>query len=173
MDIRRLPGEEPALRRFIEDLLLPYYRELEEIVDRFALEEDVDFVGEELEYRLDLHESETFRAWVAVDGSGDEQALADPDGEFAGFVTTDVDEASTLFDRPDRLVVCDLYVREADRGTGLARDLVDRARTAARDQKCPELNLEVDGDNERALAFYEKLGFDPVRYTMAAGVDAV
>ncbi len=171
MEIRRLPAEEAAVRRYIADLWVPYNRDLETTVDRFALADDIDIVPEELEYRLDRHETESYRAWVAVDGSHDEDSLAETDGEFVGFVTTDIDESPSVFDRPERLVVCDIYVRKPYRGTGLAHELIDRARTRARAADCDELKLAVDADNERAMAFYEKLGFEPSRYTMVARLE--
>jgi ribosomal protein S18 acetylase RimI-like enzyme len=170
MDIVRLPDDEAALRRFIETLWLPYSREREAHIDGFALAEDVDLVAEELEHRLSRHETESYRAWVAIDGPHDATRLADTDAEFVGFVTTDIDESPSVFDRPDRLVIGDIYVLERHRGTGLARELVDRARTRARESGCTELTLEVDVDNDRALAFYEKIGFETVRYTMGRSV---
>lgn len=170
MEIRRLPGEERAVRRYIKDLGLPYKRELEEIVDRFSLADDVDIVAEELEHRLGRHDTESYRAWVAIETGDDEDDLADTDGAFVGFVSTDIDEAPAVFDRPDRLVICDIYVKDRYRGTGLARELVERARIRARECGCAELTLDVDVENDRALAFYEKLGFEPSRHTMIADV---
>ncbi|AUV82401.1 GNAT family N-acetyltransferase [Salinigranum rubrum] len=170
MDIVRLPDDEAALRRFLETLWLPYSREREAHTDGFALAEDVDLVAEELEHRLSRHQTESYRAWVAIDGTHDATRLADTDAEFVGFVTTDIDESPSVFDRPDRLVIADIYVLERYRGTGLARALVDRARTRARESGCTEVKLEVDVDNDRALAFYEKIGFETVRYTMSVSV---
>ncbi|APW98349.1 N-acetyltransferase [Halobiforma lacisalsi AJ5] len=182
MEIRRLPADEAAVRRYLERLWVPFNRELEGIAEGFALADDVDPVESELEYRLDRLEEDSYRAWVAVDadsghsrarGRGREQEpLAEVDGEFAGFVATEVDEPPSTFDRPDRLVIRDIYVGEPYRGTGLARELIDRARTRARERGCSEFALEVDVENERALAFYEKLGFETVRRTMVADVDA-
>jgi ribosomal protein S18 acetylase RimI-like enzyme len=169
MDVLRLPADEAAVRRYVEDLWIPYSREREALVDDFALADDVDLVAAELEHRLARHATEHYRAWVAVDGATDAADLADVDGEFVGFVTTDIDESPIVFDRPDRLVVGDIYVRDAYRGTGLARALIDRARRRARETGCPELALDVDVDNDRAIAFYEKLGFEPARYTMVTG----
>ena len=197
MQIRRLPADEDAVRRETEELWLPYHRELEATVENHALVDDVP-LDEEVEFRLDLLESEGYRAWVVVDtdedatdediadevvtdeDSADEDVpdedvantdLADVDGEFVGFVMTKVDESPPVFDRPDRLIIGDIYVREAYRGTGLARDLIDRAVERARETGCEELALDVDVDNERALAFYEKLGFEPRRHRMRVPVD--
>lgn len=172
MEIRRLSPDEAAVRRFLEELMVPYNRELEAIVEAFALDDDVDYVESELDYRMDFLDSEGSRAWVAVDGvDGDDVDLATVDADFAGFVMTDVDESPPVFDRPDRLVICELYVTEPYRGTGLARELMDRAREDAEDADCGEVVLSVDVDNGRALAFYEKLGFEPIRHRMAVDVD--
>ncbi|WP_257301060.1 GNAT family N-acetyltransferase [Haloarchaeobius sp. FL176] len=170
MEIRRLPADEAVVRRYIEDLWLPYNRELEGIVDSFSLAEDVDIVAKELEHRLSRHETENYQAWVAVNGSQDEGDLATTSGDFVGFVTTDIDESPTVFDRPDRLVICDIYIKKPYRSTGLSRELVERAKRRACESGCSELKLEVDVENERALVFYEKLGFEPSRHTMVATV---
>jgi len=178
VEIRRLPPEEEAVRRYAEQLWLPYHRDLKAAVERHALAEDVDLVAEEVAFRTDRLDSEEFRAWVAVEsgsdgGQSDEPdgaPLAETDGELVGFVTTERDEAPSVFDRPDRLVIGDIYVRESHRGTGLARELVDRAARRARETDCAELALDVDVDNARAVAFYEKLGFEPLRRRMC--VDA-
>ncbi|MFB6296163.1 MAG: GNAT family N-acetyltransferase [Halobacteriales archaeon] len=190
MHLRRLPAEEAALRRYVEELWVPYHRDLEATVERHALDDDADLVAEEVEFRLDRLAADEYRAWVAVDApaegdvsgesdvieEGDASAsgacsLAAIDADLAGFVTTDVDTSPPVFDRPDRLVVGDIYVREPYRGTGLADDLIARAAERAREAGCGELALDVDVDNERAIAFYEKLGFDPYRRRLLVGVD--
>jgi ribosomal protein S18 acetylase RimI-like enzyme len=68
-------------------------------------------------------------------------------------------------------VVGDIYVRESSRGSGLARDLMARAERRAAETDCSELVLDVDVDNERALAFYEKMGFETLRRRMRVAVD--
>lgn len=171
MHVRRLPPEEAAVRRYIEELWIPYNRDLAATVDAHALADDVDLLAEELEFRLDRLESDGYRAWVAVDGDPAEGTpLAEVDADLSGFVTTEVEESPSVFAWPDRLVVCDLYVREPSRGTGLAEDLMARAAERAREAGCAAVVLDVDVDNERAIAFYEKLGFETVRRRMRAGV---
>jgi len=190
MHLRRLPAEEAPVRRYVEELWVPYHRELEATVERHALADDVDLVEEEVAFRLDRLAEDASRAWVAVDapaegdpsGEGDAPAegelsrdddpsLATTDADFAGFVTTNVDASPSVFDRPDRLVVGDIYVTESYRGTGLAEELIARATERAREAGCGELALDVDVDNERATAFYGKLGFEPSRRRLLVGVD--
>lgn len=172
MDIRQLPATEEAVRRFVEELWLPYHRELERTVARHALAKDVDVVAEEVPYRLERLREQSHRAWVAVDAETEPTgAIAEANAALGGFVTTDRKESPPVFERPDRLMLGDLYVREPYRGTGLARDLIDTANDRALDEGMTELALEVDIDNDRARAFYEALGFEPARHEMARPVE--
>jgi ribosomal protein S18 acetylase RimI-like enzyme len=173
MQFVSLPADEAAVRRFSEALWLPYNRTLEATVEGFALVDapDEEILDEEVEFRLGRLEEESYRLWVAVDTDSETVDLAAGDGDFAGFVSTSVDEAPSVFDRPDRLVIGDIFVRDPYRGTGLADELLARARARAEAADCAELALDVDVDNERALAFYEKHGFELHRHRMHAPVD--
>lgn len=175
MDIRPLPPEDAAVRRYVEELWLPYHRELEATVDRHRLadEQDVDLVEEEVDFRRGRLESADYEGWIAVDESGDEGPPDDPlgPGDPAGFVTAELDQAPSVFERPDRLLVCDVFVTEPYRNSGLATDLMAHVADRARALGCAELTLEVDIDNDRASAFYDKLGFEPYRRSMAVDVD--
>jgi ribosomal protein S18 acetylase RimI-like enzyme len=75
-----------------------------------------------------------------------------------------------LFLLPERLafiwdaaVINELYVTPDWRGEGVADALMDAAVAVAREQDLPldRLLLDVDQDNERAYAFYERHGFEP------------
>ncbi|RDI69910.1 GNAT family N-acetyltransferase [Halopelagius longus] len=171
MEIRRLPADEAAVRRYVEELWLPYHRHLEATVDAHALADDIDLVAEETEFRLDLLETESHRTWIAVDGTDSDGSRGGLDGELAGFVATDVDESPVVFDRPDRLVVGDIYVRGPYRGRGIARELLSRAAKRARETGCSELTLDVDADNEHARSVYETLGFETRRRQMTVAAE--
>lgn len=177
MHLRRLPAEEPAVRRYVEELWVPYHRELASTVEDHGLADDVDVVDEEVAFRLERLASEDYRTWVAVDEVGrkttdaDASALTDPENAFAGFVTANVERSPSVFDRPDRLVVGDIYVRAAFRSTGLAHRLVRRTARHARETGCGELALDVDAGNERALSFYDSLGFETRRRRMVVSAD--
>ena len=98
MEIRRLPAEEDAVRRYAEELWLPYHRDLEAAVESHGLAEDADLVAEEVAFRMDRLDSADYRAWVAVESGSDTATdgvpLAETDGELVGFVTTDRNESS-------------------------------------------------------------------------------
>ncbi|MGQ3329006.1 GNAT family N-acetyltransferase [Halorubrum sp. FL23] len=182
MEIRRLPATEAAVERYAAELWLPYHRDLAANVARHALADrpDGELIAAETEFQLGLlRENPDRRVWVVAAGSDadpgatDGDALdpidpappgvPDPDRDFVAFVSTSVDECPTVFDRPDRLVVGDIYVQEPYRGSGVASRLLERAAADARERDCGELRLDVDVDNERAMAFYEKHGFEPYR----------
>lgn len=177
MHLHALPADDAAVRRYVEALWLPYQRELASIVDDHALADDVDLVEAELDYRLAQLEDDDHRICVAVDDVAadalDRQSLTDGTGTLAGFVITTVNDSPPVFDRPNRLVVDDLYVRDPYRGTGLARRLLERAADQAHEAACPQLALDVDVDNDRAIAFYDRQGFEPLRRRLVVATDDV
>lgn len=190
MELRRLsPADDAAVRRYAAELWLPYHRDLAASTAAHALADrpEEELVTAETEYRLGLlRESADRRLWVLATDAGaapndvDVDALdpedpappgtPDADRDLVAFVSTSVDDCPEVFDRPDRLVVGDIYVAETYRGTGLADRLVERAIADAREQDCGELRLDVDVDNDRALAFYEKRGFEPYRKQLTRDV---
>ena len=179
MEIRRLPTDDDALRRHAAELWLPYVRELAEQVDAYALADwpDERFVERHVEFTRTRLEEQGDRGWVAATASGEAAVdaatapVTHPELELTGLLLTGVDECPDPFDRPDRLVVGDLYVAEEHRGTGLADRLMERAERDARERGCGQLRLDVDVDNERAMAFYEKQGFEPYRKQLTRCVE--
>lgn len=155
----------------MEELWLPFNRELGEVVEAQGLSSEFD-IEEEIEWQIDRFDTSDSRLWVALDDVDDSTApLEEIDATFAGFVSVDLETAPSTFDWPDRLVIGDFYVKELYRGDGLADQLVARAVQFARENGCEELALEVDIDNERALAYYKKLDFEVGRYRMRVPVE--
>jgi GNAT superfamily N-acetyltransferase len=54
----------------------------------------------------------------------------------------------------------DLFVREAARGTGLGRAILEQVVTLARERGCRRVELDVNDNNDGALALYRSMGFD-------------
>ncbi|TKX56798.1 N-acetyltransferase [Halorubrum sp. SS7] len=180
--IRRLPLDEAALRRYAADLWLPYNRDLADAVAAHDLADwpEERFVERHVAFARDRLEEAGSRGWVAAtagdgtDDAGVDPATADvtdPALDLVGLLMTSVDECPDPFDRPDRLVIGEIYVAEPFRGTGLAERFVERAVADARDHGCEQLRLDVDVDNERAVAFYERIGFEDYRKQMTMAVD--
>ncbi|WP_049980053.1 GNAT family N-acetyltransferase [Halolamina rubra] len=102
---------------------------------------------------------------VAVDDAGDDGgADADPDdadagGEVVGYVFVLPESHRFIW---DAAVLNELYLAPEHRGTGVADDLMAAAVELARDQDLPldRLVLDVDRENDRAKAFYDRHGFD-------------
>jgi ribosomal protein S18 acetylase RimI-like enzyme len=176
MRIQRLPADEAAVRCYVTELWVPYSCDLETTIDAFALATGVDLVDEQTDFTLEKLESTDYQIQVVIDptddpANGDENVdFIDGEGDLVGFIATDYDPCPSVFDRPNRTTVCDLYVSEPYRGTGLAHELIKRAEGRARAEDCSELVLSVDVDNERALRFYEKLSFEPLRHRMIVDV---
>ena len=180
--IRRLPSDEEALRRYAADLWLPYNRDLTDAVAAHDLADwpEERFVERHVEFARNRLEEAGSRGWVAAtaaDGAGDARVdpatadVTDPALDLVGLLMTSVDECPDPFDRPDRLVIGEIYVAAPYRGTGLADRFVERAVDDARDHGCGQLRLDVDVDNERAVAFYERTGFEDYRRQMTMAVD--
>lgn len=180
--IRRLPSDEAALHRYAADLWLPYNRDLADAVAAHGLADWAEerFVERHVEFARNQLADAGSRGWIAAtaaDGADDAAvdpattAVTDPDLDLVGLLLTSVDECPDPFDRPDRLVIGEIYVAEPYRGTGLADRLVERAVADARDHGCERVRLDVDVDNERAVAFYERTGFEDYRRQMTMAVD--
>lgn len=173
MHIRRVRNEADSMRRFVEELWLPYHHDLEAAVDSHVMAKDVD-VDEIVEFRTDYFDDPSKRLWVALDDVDDPTGtLPELDATFAGFLSTSLNTPPSKFETPDQLHLGNFYVDPAYRGTRLADDLVARAIQHAREDGAVELALEVDVDNDRALAYYDKLGFDIARYRMRVSLEEV
>ncbi|MGB9958849.1 GNAT family N-acetyltransferase (plasmid) [Haloferax prahovense] len=62
----------------------------------------------------------------------------------------------------DAAVLNEIFIAESHRGTGIADDLMQRVLETAEEQDLPldRLLLDVDDDNGRAQAFYNRYGFE-------------
>jgi len=89
----------------------------------------------------------------------EEQAIGIVTG-FVGF--------STFAARP-LINIHDLHVARDHRGHGIARALLEAVETEARRRGCCKLTLEVQENNETALALYRRFGFVGGQYEPAAG----
>lgn len=94
-----------------------------------------------------------------TDAAGGDSDDTDDPSDLAGYVFVLPESLSFVW---DAAVLNEVYVRPAYRGTGVADDLMEAALSTARAQDLPldRMVLDVDRENERAQAFYERYGFD-------------
>jgi ribosomal protein S18 acetylase RimI-like enzyme len=96
-----------------------------------------------------------------------ERILADPGGEFLLGAAGDGDPAGvcqlryrwSVWTSAEDCWLEDLYVIPEARRSGLGRALVEAALDSARERGCVRIELDVDEDNEQALALYAAAGF--------------
>ena len=101
---------------------------------------------------------ERIRETVAVLlGDANTEYLLGGDGEAAG--VCQLRYRLAVWTGADDCWLEDLFVREEARRSGLGRTLVEAAFERARARGCKRMDLDVNEDNENALAFYERLGF--------------
>ncbi|QCJ46381.1 GNAT family N-acetyltransferase [Haloprofundus sp. MHR1] len=116
---------------------------------------------EKYEAKLTDDYRERYREWVDRCVAEDERAVhvAESDGgELVGYAFVLPASLSMIW---DAAVLNEIYVAPDHRGTGVADELLEAALDAARAQELPldRIVLDVDGENERARAFYERFGF--------------
>lgn len=171
--LRRLRIDATAMDRFLEECWFPFWRALEEAVGTQYLSPDLDRDAL-IEEHLDAYDVPDRRCWVALDDVADPTASLDAvEGVFAGWLNAGLEPDEPFLDPPERLFIGNLYVNPRYRGSGLADHLVRRSIQYAREEGCRELSLGVEVDNERAVAYYEKLGFVPNRRRLIATTTSV
>ena len=90
--------------------------------------------------------------------------VADVDGDIAGYVTMlnrvqsdDLDDGNLEFG-----LIADLLVKEAYRGTGLARELMAAAESFAKEHDVRWLRISVMAQNAAARKLYASTGFSEI-----------
>ena len=66
----------------------------------------------------------------------------------------------SLYHGGNYAAITELIVRKPYRGRGVGRMLVEEAKRIAKAQGCEEIDVSVEVQNEKAIGFYEKLGFE-------------
>lgn len=101
-----------------------------------------------------------------LDGQDQLAILAREQGRPVGFLLAAVHRDSPLYRHREWVDVEALYVERAWRGTGLADELIGRARVWAIELGLPALQLYVTASNARAINFYERQGFRQAQAVM-------
>ncbi|SNZ13123.1 Acetyltransferase (GNAT) family protein [Natronoarchaeum philippinense] len=151
MEFRRLREDEIAT--FVDDVWLPFAREMADLDEYNELAEDVhrDAVAYRRTQLLD-DDAATF--------------VADAEGEIVGYAHVAYAETPVVFARGPEATINEVYVDQDRRGEGLASELLDRAETWADERDCEYVTLSVNADNETARKVYESRGYEVRRLKM-------
>ncbi len=66
----------------------------------------------------------------------------------------------SLYHGGNYAAITELIVTKDSQGRGVGEMLVEEAKRIARTMGCEELDVSVEVQNEKAIGFYEKLGFE-------------
>lgn len=152
---RELPQSEPRLRRF------NLRRDLDAVLDFQFEVYEVNFPG--------FHVDRAFRADYTRDirrAAGDPTEMMfvlEQDGELCGFIWGSL--MSTLVDSRVGYIK-NVYLAAHLRGSGQAVRLMQILEDWFWDQGAEKIMLDASMVNERAVAFYEKVGYDIERVRM-------
>jgi GNAT superfamily N-acetyltransferase len=124
----------------------------------------LQFIRELAEYEKLAHEVVATEATLQEQLFGlapkAEVLMAEHDGKSAGFCLF-FHNFSTFLGRAG-LYIEDLYVREAFRGTGTGKALLDEVVRLAAERNCGRVEWSVLDWNKPAIGFYKKIGAEPM-----------
>lgn len=153
MDVRVRPlrEDEAEVERLVEELWLPFAREMAALDDYNELVDEATARDHGVSYRYEQLEDDDSRVWIAERGG------------WIGYVRASISSPPPVFDRGLTLRVGELYVVPEVRGEGVADALLDRAADWGEERDCERVGLSVNAENDRARSFYERRGFETRR----------
>lgn len=108
------------------------------------------------------HSAEKYRAWLADPAAAIWLAAVDPGQAPIGYLVLTPPDLPLPGLHAGDTEVKRIYVLKKFQGRQLGRQLMDAAVAHARQQGKTRLLLGVYGDNQPALAFYRRMGFEKV-----------
>ncbi|MHB9782772.1 N-acetyltransferase family protein [Streptococcus sp. 10F2] len=89
------------------------------------------------------------------------------DNQILGHLFCQIQEAQSSVLNPIKtLFIDDLCVSHTARGQGIGEKFIAFAKAYAKEHGCYNLTLDVWADNDGAVRFYERLGFQPQKIRM-------
>ena len=103
-----------------------------------------------------------------TDGKKSVLFLAQQDDQFIGFINLiliDVPEEAMNVKR-SFVLLDNIFVREAFQSKGIATQLMDKAEAWSKEKGVSKIELQLYTNNEKALQFYQSMGFNPFMFIM-------
>jgi GNAT superfamily N-acetyltransferase len=107
-------------------------------------------------------------ALTRAHATGGQTWVAETDGIVVGFLVVTIETHSVFVREETRTYarVSDFLVRQAERGSGVGRALIEAAERFASHRGLRRLELTVLARNSAAIAAYQKMGFAPASVQM-------
>ena len=134
--------------------------------------------GQRMDPRWDVKDDahEWMAAWIRdvflVSKPYPHAHVYEEDGEVQAFVSGFPDSGSPVLNEPPAMRIGDVYVAPSVRRRGVGRRLVDAQVQAAHRAGCTNIIVETLVKDERAVAFWRGIGFDPMRIQLRRAVHA-
>ncbi|MDI4647280.1 GNAT family N-acetyltransferase [Cohnella hashimotonis] len=137
-----------------EDLLLLQQIGIETFRETFGDQNSPENLKAYLDQAFDLRRLEK-----EMSNPRSEFHFLDVDGDAAGYLKLNFDDAQTEEMGEDAMEIERIYIRNPFQKRGLGRLLIDKATAIAADRHKKKIWLGVWEKNDGAIAFYQKIGF--------------
>lgn len=84
--------------------------------------------------------------------------ILEVEGEMIGFVN--LLTIYSIWSYGKALIIDDIYIREEQRGRGIGKEVMDAVVQYAKEKEYKRIQFQAEKNNEKAQAFYRKLGFE-------------
>ena len=126
-----------------------------------------------IERRADIFKTKTYEVFdkYALEIISNKEKItfvAEQDNKILGIIILKIKEVKNHINLKDSktLWVDELCVNKENRGEGIGKQLINKAKEIAKELKCIRLELNCWEMNKEAIAFYEKLGMQTQRRIM-------
>ncbi|MEK4198402.1 GNAT family N-acetyltransferase [Cytobacillus sp. FSL K6-0265] len=131
------------------------HKDKQHILQLSARLSDIPFL--EHRHPEQMQQKQLEMAQASIDENSDNIFVADEEGVFLGYIECRIEE--DYFSKEKQVYISAIVVTAEGEGKGVGRQLMRFAETWAKEKGIKVLVLEVFSENQRAVQFYEHIGY--------------
>lgn len=131
------------------------HKDKQHILQLSARLSDIPFL--EHRHPEQMQQKQLEMAQASIDENSDNIFVADEEGVFLGYIECRIEE--DYFSKEKQVYISAIVVTPEGEGKGVGRQLMRFAETWAKEKGIKVLVLEVFSENQRAVQFYEHIGY--------------